>query len=135
MATILLIEDNLPILENLTEYLEMEGYTILTADNGKKGIDLAVEHIPDVIICDTKMPVLDGYEVLHLLLSLSKTCEIPFIFSTSNAERIDRTKALEMGADEYIIKPFAPESLLKLVKACMSSGSKRHNDNHPVKIS
>jgi len=128
MPTILLIEDNIPILENLTEYFEMEGYKTLIADNGKRGIELAREHIPDLIICDTKMPVMDGYEVLHLILDLAKTHEIPFIFSTSNAEKVDRTKALELGADDYIIKPFAPEALLKMVKTWIMSGSKRHRE-------
>src|SRR6185369_16640471 len=121
MATILLIEDNLPVLENLTEYFELEGYKILTADNGKKGIELAREHIPDLIICDTKMPEMDGYEVLRLILEF-RTYKIPFIFSTSNAEKVDRTKALELGADDYIIKPFEPEDLLKKVKTCIASG-------------
>jgi DNA-binding response OmpR family regulator len=116
MATILLIEDNIPILENLTEYFEMEGFKILIADNGKKGIELAREHVPDLIICDTNKPVMDGYEVLHLLLNLVKTYEIPFIFSTSNAEKVDRIKALELGADDYIIKPFDPEILLKMAR-------------------
>lgn len=128
MATILLIEDNIPILENLTEYFEMEGYKILIADNGKRGIELAREHIPDLIICDTKMPLMDGYEVLHLILDLTKTYEIPFIFSTSNAENVDRTKALELGADDYIIKPFDPETLLKMAKTWIRSGSKRHRE-------
>jgi DNA-binding response OmpR family regulator len=126
MATILLIEDNIPILENLTEYFEMEGFKILIADNGKKGIELAREHVPDLIICDTNMPVMDGYEVLHLLLNLVKTYEIPFIFSTSNAEKVDRIKALELGADDYIIKPFDPEILLKMARIWIMSGSKRH---------
>ena len=126
MATILLIEDNLPILENLTEYFEMEGYKTLVADNGKKGIELAREHIPDLIICDTKMPVMDGYEVLHLILHFKKTYEIPFIFSTSNSEKVDRIKALELGADDYIIKPFELEALMKKVKTWLGSGSKRH---------
>jgi DNA-binding response OmpR family regulator len=128
MVTILLIEDNLSILENLTEYFELEGYKILIADNGKKGIELAKKHIPDLIICDTKMPIMDGYEVLHLILGLSKTYEIPFIFSTSNAENVDRIKALELGADDYIIKPFAPETLLKMAKTWIKSGSKRHRE-------
>lgn len=116
MATILLIEDNIPILENLTEFFEMEGYKILAADNGKKGIELARTSLPDLIICDTKMPVMDGYAVLSSLLDLTKAHKIPFIFSTSNAENVDRKKALELGADDYIIKPFAPESLLKMVE-------------------
>lgn len=126
MATILLIDDNIPILENLTEYFEIEGYKILTADSGKKGIELAREHIPDLIICDTKMPVMDGYEVLHLVLDLTKTYEIPFIFSTSNSEKVDRTKALALGADDYIVKPFALPKLLAMAEKWLKSGSVRH---------
>lgn len=126
MATILLIDDNIPILENLTEYFEIEGYNILIADSGKKGIELAKEHIPDLIICDTKMPVMDGYEVLRLILDLTKTHEIPFIFSTSNSEKVDRTKALELGADDYIVKPFALQKLLVMAKKWIKSGSVRH---------
>lgn len=123
MATILLIEDNLTILENLTEYFEMEGYKILTATNGKKGIELANKNIPDLIICDTKMPVMDGYEVLQLILDLKKTHEIPFIFSTSNSENVDRTKALELGADDYIIKPFELQTILAMAKKWIKSKS------------
>lgn len=123
MATILLIEDNLTILENLTEYFEMEGYKILTATNGKKGIELANKNIPDLIICDTKMPAMDGYEVLQLILELKKTHEIPFIFSTSNSENVDRTKALELGADDYIIKPFELQTILAMAKKWIKSKS------------
>lgn len=126
MATILIIDDNIPILENLTEYFEIEGYKILTADSGKKGIELAREHIPDLIICDTKMPIMDGYEVLHLVLDLTKTYEIPFIFSTSNSEKVDRTKALALGADDYIVKPFALQKLLVMAEKWLKSGTVRH---------
>jgi CheY-like chemotaxis protein len=126
MATILLIEDNRLILDNLSEYFEMEGYKILAAENGKTGIELARKHIPDLIICDTKMPLMDGYRVLQLILNLSKTYEIPFIFSTSNAENVDRTKALELGADDYIIKPFELPTLLAMAKQWIKSGSNRH---------
>jgi DNA-binding response OmpR family regulator len=126
MNTILLIEDNTEILENLTEYLELEGYRILVANNGKKGIELAVEFIPDLIICDVMMPEMDGHEVLHLLLDTAKTNEIPFIFSTSMSEKIERAQALQLGADDYIVKPFEMEALLKMAKTWIKSGSKRH---------
>ena len=126
MQTILLIEDNLDILDNLTEYFELQGYKIVVANNGQAGVKLAQEHIPDLIICDTKMPQMDGYEVLRLILDFKKTHEIPFIFSTSNSEVVDRTKALELGADDYIIKPFEPETLLAMAKKWLKSGSKRH---------
>ncbi len=127
MKTILLIEDNKDILENLTEYLELEGYKVLFASNGKEGLELAIKFIPDLIICDVLMPEMDGHEVLRLILDTAKTHEIPFIFSTSNSEKVDRTKALELGADDYIIKPFELETLLVMSKKWINSGSDRHN--------
>jgi len=126
MNTILLIEDNMDILENLAEYFELEGYEILIANNGKKGIELARKTIPDLIICDVLMPQMDGHEVLQILLDIARTAEIPFIFSTSMSEKVDRAEALALGADDYIVKPFELEALLKMAKACIKSGSKRH---------
>jgi CheY-like chemotaxis protein len=128
MKTILVIEDNEDILANLVEYLEMEGYKILVANNGKKGVELARESIPDLIICDVLMREMDGHEVLHLLLDSAETYEIPFIFSTSMSEKINREEALNLGADDYIIKPFELEHLLKMVKTWIKSGSKRHSN-------
>ena len=126
MKTILLIDDTVEILENFTEYLEMEGYKVLASNNGKKGIELAIEFIPDLIICDVLMPEMDGHEVLRLLLDTAKIFEIPFIFSTSLSKKMEKAEALELGADGYIIKPFDPETLLKMAKALLKSGSKRH---------
>lgn len=127
MKTILLIEDNANILENLAEYFEMEGYKILVTNNGKKGVELARKFLPDLIICDVLMPKMDGHEVLRLLLDTDKTSEIPFIFSTSMSEKIDKTEALKLGADDYIIKPFEVETLLEAAKKCIKCGSKRHS--------
>jgi len=123
---ILLLDDSIDILSNLTEYLEMEGYKVLAANNGKKGIALAKEFIPNLIICDVLMPKMSGHEVLHLLLGLATTAEILFIFSTSLSEKIDKTESLQLGADDYIIKPFELESLLTMIKTCIKNGSKRH---------
>jgi DNA-binding response OmpR family regulator len=128
MKTILVIEDTKDILDNLTEYLELEGYEILGANNGKKGVALAREFIPDLIICDVLMPEMDGYEVLHLLLDTAATYEIPFIFSTSMSETVDRAEALKLGANDYIVKPFDMELLLKMVKTWIKSGSTRRYD-------
>ncbi|MEQ1675277.1 MAG: response regulator [Chitinophagaceae bacterium] len=127
MKTILLIEDTRDILENLTEYLEMEGYNILVASNGKMGLDLAAEFIPDLIICDVMMHEMNGHEVLRLLLDTAKTHDIPFIFSTSRSEEFDKMESLELGADDYIVKPFELEALLQMSKAWIESGSKRKN--------
>ena len=128
MKTILLIEDTIDFLENLTECLEMEDYKILPANNGKRGIELARKFIPDLIICDIIMPEMDGYEVLHLILDMSETYEIPFIFSTSMSEKVDLTEAARLGADDYIVKPFDMELLLKMAKTWIQSGSKRHRN-------
>ncbi len=125
MATILIIEDNPEILENLIEFMELEGFKVLIATNGRKGIELARQYIPDLIICDVLMVEMDGHEVLRLLLDDAKTHEIPFIFSTSMSEKIDKLKALKLGADDYIIKPFELESLLTMAKMWIKSGSKR----------
>jgi CheY-like chemotaxis protein len=125
MKTILLIEDNNSILENLTEYFELEGYRILIANNGERGVELARELIPDLIICDVLMPQMDGHEVLQLILETARTYEIPFIFSTSMSEKIDKTEALIAGADDYIIKPYDPEILLEMAKKWIKSGSIR----------
>jgi CheY-like chemotaxis protein len=122
---ILLIEDNIEILENLTEYLELEGYKVLAAKNGTRGVELARKFVPDLIICDVLMPEMDGHEVLRLLIDTAKTHEIPFIFSSSLSEGIDRATALKLGADDYIIKPFDPVALLGLARQCIKSGSKR----------
>ena len=123
---ILIIEDNTLILENLTEFFENEGYKIIKANSGCLGVELAKELIPDLIICDVLMPKMNGYEVLDALLKTAKTHNIPFIFSTSNSEKVDGEEALKLGADDYIIKPFEPEALLRMANAWMKSGSVRH---------
>ncbi len=129
MKTILLIEDNTEILENLIEYLELEGFNILFANNGKEGVEIAIEFVPDLIICDVLMNEMDGHEVLRLLLNTSKTYNIPFIFSTSNSEKVDRKKALALGADDYIIKPFELEALLLMSEKWIKSGSDRNRQS------
>ncbi len=116
MKTILLIEDNGEIRENTAEILELAGYSVLTAENGKKGVEQALEHHPDLVICDIMMPVLDGYGVLHMLQKNPKTREIPFIFLTAKTERSDFRKGMEMGADDYITKPFSGTDLLHAVE-------------------
>lgn len=126
MDTILLIEDNKDILENLTDYLEMEGYNILFAIDGEEGIELAREFVPDLIISDVLISEKDGHEVLRLLLNTFKTNRIPFIFSTSNPEKVDRDEALELGADDYIVQPFEPEALLLMARKWIKSGSENH---------
>jgi DNA-binding response OmpR family regulator len=114
--TILIIDDNLDIRENTAEILEIAGYHTIAAANGKTGIDLAVKEKPDVIVCDIMMPELDGYELLHLLRKNDDTKHIPFIFLTAKTERSDFRKGMEMGADDYLTKPFTQLELLNAVE-------------------
>lgn len=113
---ILVIEDNMAVRENIAEILELASYTVLTAENGKVGVDLAVKELPDLIICDIMMPELDGYGVLHLLNKNHTTSGIPFIFLTAKAERTDYRKGMDMGADDYLTKPFDDIELLNAIE-------------------
>src|SRR5205085_309528 len=96
--------------------LELTGYKTFTAENGKRGVDLAIKEKPDLIICDIMMPELDGYGVLHLLRKNADTQGIPFIFLTAKIERSDFRKGMEMGADDYITKPFEDIELLNAIE-------------------
>ena len=127
MKKILIIEDNIEIRENLIEFLEISGYATIATDNGKKGIELVKECNPDLIICDVIMPTMNGYEVLCLLLDTTKTLNIPFIFSSSKAEKTDYSEGMLLGADDFIVKPFDMEYLLTRIEACIESGCRRHN--------
>lgn len=115
--TILIIEDNLEVRENTAELLELGGYHVMTASNGKEGVAAAQQYNPDLIICDIMMPVLDGYGVLHLLGKKPETARIPFIFLTAKSERTDVRKGMELGADDYIVKPYNDTELLNSVEA------------------
>jgi len=116
MKNILVIDDNTEIRENTAEILSLAGYNTFTAENGKRGIEVAVKEIPDLIVCDIMMPELDGYGVLHLLRMNSSTENIPFIFLTAKTERTDFRRGMEMGADDYITKPFDDLELLKAIE-------------------
>ncbi|HSU29124.1 MAG TPA: response regulator [Chitinophagaceae bacterium] len=116
MKTVLVIDDNADIRENTAEILELAGYKTITAENGKKGVEVALQEKPDVIICDIMMPELDGYGVLHLLRKNADTEHIPFVFLTAKTERSDFRKGMESGADDYITKPFEDIELLNAIE-------------------
>jgi CRP-like cAMP-binding protein/CheY-like chemotaxis protein len=116
MKKILLIEDNPEVRENTAEILELANYQVFTAANGKIGVELARKEHPDLIICDIMMPELDGYGVLHLLAKNQATAGIPFIFLTAKAEKDDFRKGMNLGADDYLTKPFDDLTLLDAVE-------------------
>jgi CRP-like cAMP-binding protein len=117
MKTVLLIEDNNDVRENTSEILKLAKYNVITAKNGKEGVEMAEKDKPDIIICDIMMPVLDGHGVLHMLSKNEETSGIPFIFLTAKAERSDMRKGMEMGADDYLTKPFDDTELLNAIES------------------
>ncbi|BDD04290.1 response regulator [Aureibacter tunicatorum] len=114
---ILLIEDNVDMRENTAEILELANYEVITAENGKMGVEIAQKELPDLIICDIMMPMLDGYGVLYLLSKSTATASIPFIFLTAKAERADIRKGMNLGADDYLTKPFDDMELLNAIES------------------
>ena len=116
MRRLLVIDDHDDIRENIAEILSLAGYDAITAENGKKGVEKALKETPDLVICDIMMPELDGYGVLHLLRKNPSTENVPFIFLTAKTERGDFRKGMEMGADDYITKPFDDIELLNAIE-------------------
>lgn len=117
MKQILLIEDDRALRENTEELLELSGYSVLTAPNGKIGIQSAKENLPDIIVCDIMMPLIDGYGVLEELSSDEKTKHIPFIFLSAKTEHKEIRKGMDLGADDYLTKPFEEEDLISAVES------------------
>ncbi|WP_420318548.1 response regulator [Ekhidna sp.] len=113
---ILVIEDQEDVRENIVELLELSNYQVESAPNGKEGIKKALESPPDLILCDIMMPEMDGYEVLYLLTKNPSTASLPFIFLTAKAEKSDFRKGMNMGADDYITKPFEEMELLGAIE-------------------
>ncbi len=113
---ILVIEDNSEVRENLEEILELSGYEVLLAEDGKVGVEIALNEQPDLILCDVMMPRLDGFGVLNILSKKSQTADIPFIFLTAKAEKSDFRRGMNLGADDYITKPFYKDELLSVLE-------------------
>ena len=116
MKKILIIEDNLEVRENTAEIIELSNYEVITAENGKIGVQMALDQNPDLIVCDIMMPVLDGYGVYHSLSKHTETASIPFIFLTAKFEKADFRKGMDMGADDYLMKPFNGIDLLQAIE-------------------
>ena len=124
MKKILLIEDNREVRENTSEILELAGYEVQQAENGKAGVKSAILDQPDLIICDIMMPEMDGYDVLQILQRNPKTSAIPFIFLTAKADKTDFRKGMTLGADDYVTKPFDDIELLQAIDVRLSKAQK-----------
>jgi len=117
MKTILVIEDELNVRESLIDLLEIEGFRAISADNGRIGLSMAQSEHPDLVLCDVQMPGLDGFTVLQNLREHPDTGAIPFIFLTARATKIDFRRGMELGADDYLFKPFTVDELLSAISA------------------
>jgi len=127
MKKILVIEDNLEVRENLCEILELSGYNVASAENGKLGVIKANAFLPDIIICDVMMPELDGFGVLKIITKTPKLNHIPLIFLTAKAEKSDFRKGMGLGAEDYITKPFDDVELLEAIEMRLAKAERIQN--------
>ena len=113
---VLLIEDNDPIRENTAELLELSDYDVILAKDGGQALEMIGEKKPDLILCDIMMPKMNGYEFLKIIKQEYPLTNIPFIFLTAYSEKIEMQKGLQMGASDYIVKPFEPDALILTIR-------------------
>lgn len=127
MKKILLVEDDVSLRENMEELLDLSGFLVYTASNGRKALDLARENLPDLVLCDIMMPEMDGYAVLENLSSQEETCHIPFVFVSAKTEHQDVRKGMDLGADDYLTKPFEEEELLNAIHSRLNKAANLNN--------
>ena len=134
MRKVLLIEDDSVLRENTAELLELSDYEVVTASNGKKGVKAAKIYLPDVIVCDIMMPELDGYGVLEKLSKIESTMHIPFIFLSAKTEKEDIRKGMNLGADDYLTKPFEEKDLINAIESRLARAAILKELESPVKV-
>lgn len=123
MYKVLLIEDDTVVRENTAELLELSNYQVITAPNGKLGVISAISSLPDIIICDIMMPEMDGYGVLENLSKNPETKNIPFIFLSAKTEHKDIRKGMDLGADDYLAKPFDENDILSAIESRLAKSA------------
>jgi len=128
MTKILLIEDEPSMRKGMATALEMEGYSVTTASDGRRGIAVALSERPDLILCDVMMPELDGYGVLEALRNSPDGMGVPFIFLTAKGEKPDVRYGMNLGADDYLTKPCAVDDLLSAIRARLSRKTQQTQD-------
>jgi CheY-like chemotaxis protein len=117
MKKVLFIEDDTVVRENTAELLELADYNVITAANGRSGLAIARQELPDIIVCDIMMPEMDGYGVLQALAEDPKTRHIPFIFLSAKTEHKDIRRGMDLGADDYLTKPFEEDELISAIES------------------
>ena len=133
MKKILLVEDQPQMRRNIATILEMEGFDVTTAENGRRGVESAQSVKPDLILCDVMMPELDGYGVLQALREDKATATIPFVFLTAKGEKTDMRAGMNLGADDYLTKPVTKDDLLAAIQARFER-QRTHEENLKEKI-
>jgi len=128
---ILLIEDEPQLRANTADLLELSGYAVRTAESGREGVQLALADRPDLVLCDVMMPGMDGYGVLQIFHHYPDLMHVPFIFLTAKAERADLRKGMELGADDYLTKPFGEAELLGAIETRLRLAEQRRALNSP----
>jgi len=134
MKKILIIDDYEPLLDEIVEFLNIEGYEAISAKNGAEGIQMAQDFLPDLIICDINMPKIDGYQVYKLLQTIPETINIPFIFLTAKVQAEDFKKGLKLGVDDYITKPFEIDDILNSIEKTIKKYERLKNINKDNEI-
>ncbi len=130
MKKILVIEDEKPVREGIKDLLEIKNYIVFTAANGVEGLKLAKENVPDLIVCDIKMPNMNGYEVIKQLNNDEVLSLIPFVFLSAKADMTDLRYGMNLGADDYIIKPFKAADLYEAIEVRLNKIAKAKKSVH-----
>jgi PAS domain S-box-containing protein len=130
---VLIIEDDNVLRENMSDFLNMEGYEVVAADNGLSGVNIAIKEIPDLILCDIMMPGMNGLEVFKTLQQVKTTSAIPLIFVSAKGEKEDMRAGMQLGAEDYITKPFDLNELLHAVKIRIEK-QERFKNSHEEKF-
>jgi DNA-binding NarL/FixJ family response regulator len=132
MKTILVIEDEPKMRRNLAQMLELEGFRALAAADGKEGINVALRELPDLILCDITMPEMDGHAVIATLRAERATATTPFIFLTAKGDRADLRTGMNLGADDYLIKPVTRADLLAAISARLQRAAQHGTELRPA---
>jgi len=136
MKKILLVEDDTSLRENIAELLELSGFSVFSASNGRIAVDMAKKNLPDLVLCDIMMPEMDGYGVLEQLSSDQNTRHIPFIFVSAKTEKQDVRRGMNLGADDYLTKPFEEEELLTAIRCRLEKAEQMNAmfKEHPKEV-
>lgn len=117
MKRILVIEDDSKLREHCAELLRTEGFEVFEARNGREGVERARRELPDLVLCDITMPEMNGHRVLETLRAEARTAHLPFVFLTGWSEQQDMRTGMNLGADDYLVKPVEPDELIAAVRA------------------